>query len=54
MKKCAEVSIKIRGIYNKVLETCGKNLEKLFRKFSIWFRKFKRKYAEVPEEIPKN
>ncbi len=41
-------------ILENVSGSCGENLKKYFRKFSTMFRKFKRKCAEVAEEIPKN
>ncbi len=40
-------------IQKKVLGSSGENLKKYFRKFSVLFRKFKIKCAEVTAEIPK-
>ncbi len=54
MRKCAGILKIIWGNSGESLASCGENLKKFFRKFSAMFRKFRRKCAEVTEEIPNN
>ncbi len=53
-KMCGSFDENLKKFRSKFLGSCGENLKNCFRKFQTMFKKFKRKYAEVTEEILEN